>query len=247
MNDIELNLYNRLVYRQDNVLSDIEVVAKQGKVSAELSILAHAVLGKTELTESPGLNEQSLFALEAKMLTFKFHNKYHDALLLASEIVKKYPMAGFARYLLASNGLRNKRPQETVEHSLIFLQHYPQHENAIFLLAEGLAYLRQYREAMTWIKRCKSSLKQRLYLIMVPSVLPKYRFLLLLVGIFLAVIKLNALVLLVAILLLLVGAVTSMFAYKGTLIPARLLYWILMLLASWGFGRWVLYLLMAGQ
>ncbi len=241
---MERNLYQTLVYHENaDVLSNIEVVGAQGKISRSLLSLAYATFGKIDQSErilnSLDKSTENLFELETKMLLLLYRRKRIEAMTLAMDILNKYPMAAFARYFLAIDAIRKKRPEESANHCKIFLEYYPKHDNVTLQLAEALAYMRRYQQSLEYVKQCKPSLKQRLYLILIPSVLPKYRFILVLAGILAAALGLPMFVLTSILLMLFLGIVISVLKYKGTLIPTRLFYLAIMITISWWFGHCV--------
>lgn len=242
--EMEWNLYQTLVYHENaDVLSNIETIAAQGRISKSLLSLAYATFGKIDQSEhilrSLDENAGNLFELEAKMLLLLYRRKRIEAITLAVDILNKYPMAAFARYVLATDAIRKERPEESANHCKIFLEYYPKHDNVTLQLAEALAYTRNYQQSLEYVKQCKPSLKQRLYLLLIPSVLPKYRFILVLVGILAAALGLPMLVLVSILLTLFLGILISVLKYKGTLIPTRLFYLAIMITISWWFGHWV--------
>ncbi|HXF90849.1 MAG TPA: hypothetical protein VNJ29_02850 [Candidatus Nitrosotenuis sp.] len=242
--EMEWNLYQTLVYHENaGVLSNIETAAAQGKISKSLLSLAYAVFGKIEQSEhilnSLEESAENLFELETKMLLLLHRRKRIEAMVLAMDILNKYPMAAFARYFLGTDAIRKKRPEESANHCKIFLEYYPKHDNVTLQLAEALAYMRRYQQSLEYVKQCKPSLKHKLYLLLIPSVLPKYRFILVLAGIPAAALGLPMLVLVSILLILFLGILISVLKYKGTLIPTRLFYLAIMIIISWWFGHWV--------
>lgn len=242
--DMELDLYQVLVYRrQGGILPCIEIAATHGEVSKPFLSLAYAAFGEMSKAEnildSLDKGEETLFELEAKMLLAISRHKRPEAITLAYKILDKYPNAAFARYFLASNAIREKRPQETLDHCQIFLQHYPGHDNVTLQMSETLAYLKKYQQSMQYAKQCKPGLKQKLYVLLIPSVFPRYRLVLLFLGILAAAVELHVLVLIIILLTLVAGIAISLLKDNGTLIPARLLYLGMMVTISWWFGHWV--------
>lgn len=242
--EIELKLYQALVYHENaNILSNIEALAVQGKIPKSLLSLAYATFGKVAQSEDIlnllDENNTDIFELEAKMLLLLYRHKRIEAMTLAMDILDKYPNAAFARYFLATDAIRKKKPEESANHCKIFLEYYPKHDNVTLQLAEALAYMRRYQQSLEYVKQCKPSIKRMLYLLLIPSVLPKYRFMLVLAGILAAALGLPTFVLVFILLIFFVGIVISVLKYKGTLIPARLFYLAMMITISWWFGYWV--------
>lgn len=240
---MEWKLYRALVYHDVDVLLNIEAFASQGKISKSLLSLAYATFGKINQSEhilsSLDQSTKDLFELETKMLLLLYRRKRIEATTLAMDILDKYPKAAFARYFMATDAIRKKRPEESANHCKIFLEYYPKHDNVTLQLAEALAYMKKYEQSLEYVKQCKPSLKRRLYLVLIPSVLPQNRFILVLAGILASVVGLPMFVLDFMLLTLFLGIVISVLKYKGTLIPTRLFYLAIMITISWWFGHWV--------
>ncbi len=240
---IELDMYKALVYRDKEILSHIEMAAGQGRISKELLSLAYAVFGKISWAEDVltlvGENDESLFALEAKLLLAISHRNLTEAITLSNEILDKYPNAAFARYFLASIATREKKFQSALEHYQTFLQYYPNHDNVTLRMSEALTYLKKYQEAMNYAKQCKPSLEQKLHVLLIPSVFPRYRLMVLLLGVLAAAVNLHISVLIVVLLALFTGVLISLRKGKGTLIPNRLFFLGVIVTLSWFFGHWV--------
>lgn len=241
---IELDMYEALVYRdEEGILQRIEMAAEQGRISTEILALAYAVSGKIsqakEVLVSARKNNENLFALETKMLLEISRRKIPEAMALANKILDKYPNAAFARYFLASMAIREKKFQVALGHCQTFLQHYPKHNNVTLRMSETLAYLKRYQEAIQHAKQCKPSLEQRLLVLLIPSVLPRYRLMFLLLGVLAAALNLHISVLVVVLFTLFIGILISLRKGRGILIPDRLFFLGAMVTLSWFLGRWV--------
>lgn len=245
--DTEWNLYKTLVYhREESFLARAEIAAARGEISKPLLALVYAAFGKIFQAEEilssvENSDNEDLFEIEAKMLLVNSLRKRSEAIALASKAISRFPNAAFARYFLALDSIRSKRLQEALEHCYIFLQYYPEHDNVILLTSEVLAYLKRYKDSLEYAKRCRPSFKQKLHMVLIPIVLPRYRAPLVLLGM-LGGALLPLWILIVVLVILLFGVITSLLKWNGTLIPSRLLYVVLMLVVSWWLGHWIGYL-----
>jgi tetratricopeptide (TPR) repeat protein len=242
--ETDLEMYKALVYRDDKeIVQRIEIAARQGKISTEVLGLAYAVSGKISQAEnvlvSVEKKTENLFVLETKMLLEVSRRKIAQATTLANKILDKYPNAAFARYVLASIAIREKKFQAAFDHYQTFLQYYPQHDNVTLRLAESLTYLKRYQEAIKYAKQCKPNLEQRLLVLLIPSVFPRYRLMFLFLGVLAAAINLHILALIVVLIALFVGILISLRKGRGILIPDRLFFLGAMITLSWFFGHWV--------
>ncbi|MCP4142213.1 MAG: hypothetical protein GY755_18365 [Chloroflexi bacterium] len=234
---MERELYKDLVYKQQNTLpSLIEETVIQGKISKcflALSYIVHGDAKKASLViKTLEKKLETRYCQEAKMLLASAQGKTSDAINIASNLVETYPDAIFAHYLLGYHSI--KHPQKALEHYHIILRLYPKLDNVNLQIAEILTYLKEYPEAIQYVKKCKPTLKRNLYQLLIPLGFKRYRILLIILSILLAGVTGANIVLWGCITLVIIAVIiTSLIKPGGTLIAHRLILSELIITLTW--------------
>ena len=176
----EQEIYRSLVYsRKKETLLHIERLVAENQISRCLLALCYVIYGRHNQARKilAGIQSASQigYCVEAKMLLDHYDKKTADSILLAEYVVENFSQAAFAHFLLARCALLNGQLRKALEHYEIISREYPDHPRLPFYIAETLAYLGDYSEAMTNILSAPPSFQRFLYRLLLPLAILKYR------------------------------------------------------------------------
>lgn len=176
----EQEIYRSLVYsRKKETLLHIERLAAEDQISKCLLALCYVVYGRHNQARKilAGIQSASQigYCLEAKALLDSYDKKTADSISLAEHVVENFSQATFARFLLARYALLNGQPRKALEHYKTLSCEYPAHPRFPFYIAETLAYLGDYSEAMNKVLSAPPTFRRLLYRLLLPIALLKYR------------------------------------------------------------------------
>ena len=237
---MESKLYKSLVFRRQNTLpNQVEKIVAQNKISECFLALSYIVHGKVEkaslVIDALEKTTDTRYCQEAKMLIASALRKDSEAISIASNLVQKYPDAIFAHYLL---GYTSDTPRNALKHYRAILQFYPELDSVKLRIAERLTHLKEYTQALQYVKKCKPTIEKRLYQLLIPLNLKRYRIFLLIFAVLLAgITKANLIIWGGITVCIAVGIVISLMKYQGTLIANRLILLEIITTISW-FSVW---------
>lgn len=176
----EQEIYRSLVYsRKNETLLHIERLAAEDQISKCLLALCYVVYGRHNQARKilAGIQSASQigYCLEAKALLDFYDTKTMDSISLAEHVIENFSQSAFARFLLARYALLNGQPRKALEHYETLSCEYPDHPRFPFYMAETLAYLGDYSEAMNKVLSAPPTFRRLLYRLLLPIALLKYR------------------------------------------------------------------------
>lgn len=168
-----------------------------------------------------------------------------DMLLQAEKIVKIYQDAAIANYFLAKNTMKQRKWDKALGYYMNAMRICPDNDGLLLDVAKVLFFLKKSSEAMDYVKRATPSLRQRLYLFLIPLGKPVVRVIVLLVilGLFVAT-RLNVYVYVGFIALMGIGFLLSF--VRDSLISSSFLYVGAFGTIIWFFSRWAWWLMQGG-
>lgn len=167
----EQEIYRSLVYsRKRKTLLQSERLAAENKISKCLLALCYVVYGKHDSARRMLAEAQSAssYCLEAKALLHFYARQITASISLAEQIIEDFPQSVFARLLLAWHALQNRQKRKALEHYEILSREYPDHPRFPLYIAETLAYLGQYPEAMEKVLSAPPTFQRCLYRLLLP-------------------------------------------------------------------------------
>ncbi len=240
-------IYKMIFYGQ---VTDAEKILLETKASQCLLALAYTIHNKTEEAEEAWVtcdrNNQDAIEQQAyeemMMIRALRQTGRESALEQAAKIVETFPNASVANYFLAQSALKRRKWDIALGHYQKIMQIYPDNDGLLLDAARALFFLNKNSDALEHAKRAKASLRQRLYMMLIPLGRPVTRLVVLFaVFLFFVITGLNFYVYMAFMLLMTISFLVSL--RKDTLVSANILYmgtfstaiWLL----SWLFDHWV--------